>query len=138
MQGKLAGVRVTMPEGSPDAEIVIRVRGGGSITRDNSPLYIVDGFPVNSINDIPTSEIESIDVLKDASSTAIYGSRGANGIVLVTTRSGKAGKVTVNYNAYIGFKNAISKTDVLDMPDYLNGHSKSLPWTTSYPNIHLY
>lgn len=119
MQGKLAGVRVTMPEGSPDAEIVIRVRGGGSITRDNSPLYIVDGFPVNSINDIPTSEIESIDVLKDASSTAIYGSRGANGIVLVTTRSGKAGKVTVNYNAYIGFKNAISKTDVLDMPDYL-------------------
>lgn len=109
MQGKLAGVRVTMPEGSPDAEIVIRVRGGGSITRDNSPLYIVDGFPVNSINDIPTSEIESIDVLKDASSTAIYGSRGANGIVLVTTRSGKAGKVTVNYNAYIGLKMQLAK-----------------------------
>ena len=119
MQGKLAGVRVTMPEGNPDAEIVIRVRGGGSITRDNTPLYIVDGFPVNSISDIPTSDIESIDVLKDASSTAIYGSRGSNGIVLVTTKSGKAGKVTVNYNAYIGFKNAISKTDVLDMSDYL-------------------
>ena len=99
MQGKLAGVRVTMPEGNPDAEVIIRVRGGGSITRDNTPLYIVDGFPVSSISDIPTSDIESIDVLKDASSTAIYGSRGSNGIVLVTTKSGKAGKVTVNYNA---------------------------------------
>ncbi len=119
MQGKLAGVRVTMPEGNPDAEIIIRVRGGGSITRDNTPLYIVDGFPVSSISDIPTSDIESIDVLKDASSTAIYGSRGSNGIVLVTTKSGKAGKVSVNYNAYVGFKKAESKVDVLGLEDYL-------------------
>ncbi len=119
MQGKLAGVRVTMPEGNPDAEVIIRVRGGGSITRDNTPLYIVDGFPVSSISDIPTSDIESIDVLKDASSTAIYGSRGSNGIVLVTTKSGKAGKVTVNYNAYVGFKKAEDKVDVLGVEDYL-------------------
>lgn len=97
MQGKLAGVRVTLPEGNPDAEIIVRVRGGGSITRDNTPLYIVDGFPVSSISDIPASDIETIDVLKDASSTAIYGSRGSNGIILVTTKSGKAGKVVVNY-----------------------------------------
>lgn len=104
MQGKLAGVRVTLPEGNPDAEIIVRVRGGGSITRDNTPLfYIVDGFPVSSISDIPASDIETIDVLKDASSTAIYGSRGSNGIILVTTKSGKAGKVVVNYNAYISF-----------------------------------
>ena len=67
MQGKLAGVRVTMPEGNPDAEVIIRVRGGGSITRDNTPLYIVDGFPVSSISDIPTSDIESIDVLPTVS-----------------------------------------------------------------------
>lgn len=119
MQGKLAGVRVTLPEGNPDAEVIIRVRGGGSITRDNTPLYIVDGFPVSSISDIPTSDIESIDVLKDASSTAIYGSRGSNGIVLVTTKSGKAGKVNVNYNAYIGFKKAANKVDVLSTEDYL-------------------
>lgn len=119
MQGKLAGVRVTLPEGNPDAEVIIRVRGGGSITRDNTPLYIVDGFPVSSISDIPTSDIESIDVLKDASSTAIYGSRGANGIVLVTTKSGKTGKVQVSYNAYIGFKKAESRADVLDTEDYL-------------------
>ena len=119
MQGKLAGVRVTMPEGNPDAEVIIRVRGGGSITRDNTPLYIVDGFPVSSISDIPTSDIESIDVLKDASSTAIYGSRGSNGIVLVTTKSGKSGKVSVNYNAYVGFKKAEGKVDVLGLEDYL-------------------
>lgn len=119
MQGKLAGVRVTTPEGNPDAEVIIRVRGGGSITRDNTPLYIVDGFPVNSISDIPTADIESIDVLKDASSTAIYGSRGSNGIVLVTTKSGKAGKVTVNYNAYVGVKKAATKINTLGTEDYL-------------------
>lgn len=119
LQGKLAGVRVTIPEGSPDAEVVVRVRGGGSITRDNTPLYIVDGFPVNSINDIPASDIESIDVLKDASSTAIYGSRGANGIILITTKSGKTGKVQVNYNAYYGFKKAAKKYDMVNFEDYL-------------------
>ena len=80
LTGKMAGVQVTVTEGSPDAEMKIRVRGGGSITQSNEPLFIVDGFPVASISDIPTTDIESIDVLKDASSTAIYGSRGANGV----------------------------------------------------------
>lgn len=120
MAGKLAGVKVTMPEGNPDAEIIIRVRGGGSITSDNTPLYIVDGFPVSSISDIPSSDIETIDVLKDASSTAIYGSRGANGIVLITTKSGKQGKVTVNYNAYYSTSKVAKKMDVLNVYDYLN------------------
>lgn len=126
MQGKLAGVRVTTPEGNPDAEVIIRVRGGGSITRDNTPLYIVDGFPVSSISDIPTADIESIDVLKDASSTAIYGSRGSNGIVLVTTKSGKAGKVTVNFNAYVGMKKAATKIHTLSTEDYLNWSYENL------------
>lgn len=76
MTGKLAGVNITTTEGSPDADIKIRVRGGGSLSQDNSPLYIVDGFPVSSISDIAPSEIETIDVLKDASSTAIYPSSG--------------------------------------------------------------
>lgn len=119
MSGKLAGVRVTIPEGNPDADVIIRVRGGGSITSDNTPLFIVDGFPVNSISDIPSTDIESINVLKDASSTAIYGSRGANGIILVTTKSGKDGKLSVNYNAYYGIKNAAEKMSVLDPHDYL-------------------
>lgn len=118
MTGRLAGVQITSTEGSPDAEMTIRVRGGGSITQDNSPLIIVDGFPVNSLNDISPADIESIDVLKDASSTAIYGSRGANGVVIVTTKSGEAGKVQVNYNAYTGVKKIAKKLDVLDPYDY--------------------
>ena len=104
LTGRMAGVQVTTTEGDPDAEIKIRVRGTGSITQDSSPLYIVDGFPVESISDIPASDIQSIDVLKDAFSTAIYGSRGANGVVLVTTKGGTSGKFSVSYNAYWGQK----------------------------------
>lgn len=100
LSGRMAGVQVTATEGDPDAEIKIRVRGSGSITQDSSPLYIVDGFPVESISDIPASDIQSIDVLKDAFSTAIYGSRGANGVVLITTKGGTSGKFSVSYNGY--------------------------------------
>ncbi len=109
LSGRMAGVQVTATEGDPDAEIKIRVRGTGSITQDSSPLYIVDGFPVESISDIPASDIQSIDVLKDAFSTAIYGSRGANGVVLVTTKSGASGKISVTYNAYYGIKKMANK-----------------------------
>jgi TonB-dependent starch-binding outer membrane protein SusC len=118
--GKLAGVQIAATEGSPDAEIRIRVRGGGSITGDNTPLFIVDGFPVESISDIPPSDIESIDVLKDASSTAIYGSRGANGVIIITTKSGIAGEVRVNYNAYSSWKKLANKLDVLSPYDFVN------------------
>lgn len=92
MTGRLAGVKVTSSDGSPDSDINIRIRGGGSLTQDGSPLLIVDGFPVNSINDISPSDVETVTVLKDASSTAIYGSRGANGVILITTKSGKTGE----------------------------------------------
>ena len=118
LTGKMAGVQITTTEGSPDAEMKIRVRGGGSITGDNTPLFIVDGFPVESISDIPASDIEDMTVLKDASSTAIYGSRGANGVILVTTKSGKEGKVSVNYNAYYSWKKIAKTMDVLDPYDY--------------------
>lgn len=120
MTGKLAGVQVSTTEGSPDAEVKIRVRGGGSITGDNTPLFIVDGFPVESISDIPASDIESIDILKDASSSAIYGSRGANGVMIITTKSGKAGKTNVSYNAYVGWKKMAKKLDIIDTYDYAN------------------
>ncbi len=119
LQGKMAGVQITTTEGSPDADINIRVRGGGSITGDNSPLFIVDGFPVESISDIPATDIEDISVLKDASSTAIYGSRGANGVILVTTKSGKEGKTNITYNAYYSWKKIAKKLDVLDVKDYV-------------------
>lgn len=118
LTGKMAGVQITTTEGSPDAEMTIRVRGGGSITQSNEPLYVVDGFPVESISDIPASEIEDITVLKDASSTAIYGSRGANGVILITTKSGKEGKVNVSYNAYYSWKKTAKKMDVLSARDY--------------------
>ena len=118
LTGKMPGVQITTTEGSPDAEIKIRVRGGGSITQSNDPLYIVDGFPVESISDIPSNDIEDITVLKDASSTAIYGSRGANGVILVTTKSGKEGKTKVSYNAYYSWKKIAKKQDVLSARDY--------------------
>ena len=101
LQGKLAGVSVVSQDGRPGAEVSIRVRGGGSITQSNDPLFIVDGFPVSSISDIPADQIETIDVLKDASSTAIYGARGANGVILVTTKGAKTDKLSVTYNGYV-------------------------------------
>lgn len=116
--GRLAGVQISSTEGSPDAEMRIRVRGGGSITGDNTPLFIVDGFPVSSISDISPADIESIDVLKDASSTAIYGARGANGVIIVNTKSGKAGKVSVSVNSYGGFRKIANTLDVLNPYDY--------------------
>ena len=109
MTGKMAGVNITTTEGSPDADVKIRVRGGGSLSQDNSPLYIVDGFPVSSISDIAPSEIQSIDVLKDASSTAIYGARGANGVIIITTKEGKEGKTQVSFNGLLGWKK-VTKT----------------------------
>ena len=100
MTGRLAGVNVLTTDGSPDAEVVIRVRGGGSITQDNSPLFVVDGFIVNSIRDVPPSDIESINVLKDAAATAIYGAQASNGVVVITTKRPKAGQISVSYNGF--------------------------------------
>jgi TonB-linked SusC/RagA family outer membrane protein len=118
IQGRVAGINIASTEGSPDADLVVRVRGGGSITGDNSPLYIVDGFPVASISDIAPQDIESIDVLKDASSAAIYGSRGANGVILVTTKNSKNGQTSVSYNVFTGVKTLANKLDVLSPLDY--------------------
>ncbi|WP_020539028.1 SusC/RagA family TonB-linked outer membrane protein [Lewinella cohaerens] len=107
--GRLPGVNVLTTDGSPDAEVVIRVRGGGSITQDNSPLYVVDGFIVSSIRDIPPSDIESISVLKDASATAIYGAQASNGVIVITTKRAAAGKIKVSYNGFVQLK---------ELPDY--------------------
>ena len=119
LTGRIAGVQVTSSEGSPDSDIKIKIRGGGSLTQDSSPLIIVDGFPVNSINDIAPSDIESLTVLKDASSTAIYGSRGANGVIIVTTKKGKDGKISVSYNMFYGMKKMANEIDVLGTEDYV-------------------
>jgi TonB-linked SusC/RagA family outer membrane protein len=119
LTGRIAGVQVTTTEGSPDADVKIRIRGGGSISQDNSPLYIVDGFPVSNISNIASSDIQSISFLKDASSTAIYGSRGANGVLLITTKDGKAGKISVNANAYAGFRKITKRLEVLSPYEFV-------------------
>lgn len=119
--GRLPGVNVLTTDGSPDAEVVIRVRGGGSITQDNSPLFVVDGFIVPSIRDIPPSDIESISVLKDASATAIYGAQASNGVVVVTTKRAVAGKISVSYNGFLQMKElpANRKYDVLSPYEFV-------------------
>ncbi len=119
MTGRLAGVQVTTTDGAPDAEVVIRVRGGGSVTQDNSPLYIVDGFQVSNINNIPPTDIASIDVLKDAATSAIYGARGANGVIIITTKNPKPGKTTVSYNGYLQTRELPKKLDVLSPYEYV-------------------
>lgn len=112
--GKLAGVQVLATDGAPDAEISMYVRGRNSITQSSSPLYIVDGFPVSSIADIAPTDIQSIDVLKDASSTAIYGSRGANGVIMITTKSASRDGISASFNLYLGLKYVSNLPEVLD------------------------
>ncbi|MEH6405682.1 MAG: TonB-dependent receptor [Leeuwenhoekiella sp.] len=121
IQGRLAGVRVTTAEGSPGADVEIRVRGGTSITQDNSPLYIVDGIQVeNALSILSPQEIESVDVLKDAASTSIYGARGANGVVLITTKGGKPMPTQVNYSGYMGVRKIVNKLAVMNPSEFVN------------------
>lgn len=119
LQGKLPGVNVMSQDGRPDATVSIRVRGGGSISQSNDPLILVDGISVSSISDIPADQVESVDVLKDASSTAIYGARGANGVILITTKGAKSGKIRVSYNGYVKFNTPTKYLDVLNPYEYL-------------------
>ena len=118
LQGKISGVQVTTVDGQPGADVNIRVRGGTSVTQSNEPLYIVDGFQVDNINDIPPTDIASIDVLKDASLTAIYGAKGGNGVVVVTTKSAKEGKVQVSFNADLKISHLAKKLDLMNAEQF--------------------
>ena len=118
LQGKISGVQVTTVDGQPGADVNIRVRGGTSVTQSNEPLYIVDGFQVDNINDIPPTDIASIDVLKDASLTAIYGAKGGNGVVVVTTKSAKEGKVQVTFNGSLSISHLAKKLDLMNASDF--------------------
>ena len=122
MAGQLAGVQVQQISGAPGGEgLSVRVRGTGSITQSNSPLYVVDGYPMEggAFNLINPNDIESLQVLKDASSTAIYGSRGANGVVIITTKKGKSGTPSVSLNAYTGFQQRTKTIPVLNRDQYV-------------------
>jgi TonB-linked SusC/RagA family outer membrane protein len=111
-------VQVTTVDGQPGADVNIRVRGTGSVTQSNEPLYIVDGFEAPNINDIPPSDIASIDVLKDASLTAIYGAKGGNGVIVVTTKSAGSGKITVGFNANMSISHLAKKLDLMNAAEF--------------------
>lgn len=145
LAGRMAGVQVTQSEGAPGSNISIRVRGGISITQSNEPLYIIDGFPSeDGMASIDPAEVETIDVLKDASSTAIYGARGANGVVVITTKKGgkEGSKMTVSFDSYVGFKTLVRKLPVLSTKEYiLLDYERSLAFlgekgVTTFQNIY--
>ncbi|HEY6506305.1 MAG TPA: TonB-dependent receptor [Chitinophagaceae bacterium] len=120
IQGRMAGVQLTVTEGAPGADVIIRVRGGGSITQDNAPLYIVDGVQVeNALSVVSPQDIASVDVLKDASTTAIYGARAANGVVIITTKAGRPGKTLITYNGAFGSRKLTQTMDVLSPYDFV-------------------
>ena len=130
LQGRVAGVRVTSNSGMPGVGIQVRVRGTGSITANTEPLYVIDGLPAeqgsndtdpknNPLMSVDPNEIESIDILKDASATAIYGARGANGVVLITTKRGRTGTSQFTVESSVGFQNIAKTIPVLNAPQFM-------------------
>ena len=118
LQGRAAGVTVTSSSGQPGEAATIRIRGIGSAIGGNDPLYVVDGVITGDIKWLSPSDIKSMEILKDASATAIYGSRGANGVILITTKSGGEGKINISFDAYWGFQNRWKKMNVLGSRDF--------------------
>jgi len=131
LAGRVAGVNVSSVDGQPGSNNIITIRGGNSLTQDNSPLYVVDGFPVENPNNnaINPSDIESIDILKDASATAIYGARGANGVIIITTKKGKAGAPIVTYNAWYGIQENIKQQEVMSPYEFVKYQLELSPTT---------
>ncbi|WP_090608777.1 SusC/RagA family TonB-linked outer membrane protein [Parapedobacter koreensis] len=131
LQGKIAGVMVKPVSGEPGAPPQIRIRGIGSISASGSPLYVVDGLPTASIQSLNPNDIERIDVLKDASATAIYGSRGSNGVIIINTKRGKAGQTVISYDTYFGYQRA-SK-----IPKYQTGMEQAQHYFDGIKNANL-
>ncbi|MNK01769.1 vitamin B12/cobalamin outer membrane transporter [compost metagenome] len=141
LAGRVAGVQVVSSEGGPGGTVDIVIRGGNSITQNNSPLYVIDGFPMEDVNNatlnasnpissIDPSDIESIDVLKDASATAIYGARGANGVIVVTTKRGKIGAPAISYNTYFGLQHNNKRMELLNPYEFVKLQYEIDPITT--------
>ena len=121
LQARAAGVAVTQTSGAPGAGYKIRIRGANSITGNNNPLYVVDGLVVGNINNLNASDISSMEVLKDASATAIYGNRGANGVVLITTKSGSKGKAKIQIDSFFGTSEVVQKIPVMTPAQFAEG-----------------
>jgi len=125
LQGKVAGLDIVKSSGQAGADVNIQLRGTRSIYGDNTPLFIIDGI-AGSYNQLNPSDIESIEVLKDASSTAIYGSAGANGVVIITTKKGKQGKTAVNLDAYVGVSGFAKYPSGMTGDEYMNLKEKHI------------
>ena len=121
LAGRVAGVQVSSGDGQPGNDMNIVIRGNNSVTQENAPLYVIDGFPTesSSANLINPEEIESIEVLKDASATAIYGARGANGVILITTKKGKIGAPVVTYDGWAGFHQNLKKQELMSPYEFV-------------------
>ncbi|MBP7169352.1 MAG: TonB-dependent receptor [Bacteroidales bacterium] len=118
IQGKAAGVQVVLPSGKPGGDAIIRVRGATSVLAGNDPLFVIDGVPTTSMQALNPQDVETVQVLKDASSAAIYGARAANGVVIITTKHAKTGVASVSVNSYLGFSNLANSLDVLNTEQY--------------------
>ena len=126
LQGRVAGLNIEQNVGKPGGSFDVSIRGLSSINNSNAPLYVIDGIPTTSgLNDLNPGDIDKIDVLKDASATAIYGSRGANGVIIVTTKKGKVGKTVIAYDGYFGYRVPANLPDMMNGPQYVN-------WRTDY------
>ncbi|MFT3822779.1 MAG: TonB-dependent receptor [Chitinophagaceae bacterium] len=121
LAGRVAGVNVSSVDGQPGSTINITIRGANSVTQDNSPLYVIDGFPIENPNNniINPQDIESMEILKDASATAIYGARGANGVIIITTKKGKTGPPTITFNASAGLQNNIKTMKLMSPYEFV-------------------
>ena len=135
--GRVAGVNVTSSEGTPGGSMNIVIRGNNSLTQDNSPLYVIDGFPVEDAamaSTINPSDIESLDILKDASATAIYGARGANGVVIITTKKGTIGKPQITYDGSVTMHNASRKIPMMDAYEFVKLQAEMYPTQVTSEN----
>ncbi|MDR2121043.1 MAG: TonB-dependent receptor [Tannerella sp.] len=137
LQGQAAGISVMRTNSTPGGSTSIRIRGNRSLKATNDPLYVVDGIPiVVGLDELSGSDIESIDILKDASATAIYGSRGANGVILITTKKGKAGRTQIDYNGYYGLQQASRTIEMMDGGEWVElvrEANRATTKTTPYP-----
>jgi len=150
LAARAAGVQVNSTEGGPGAGVKIRIRGGTSINASNDPLYVIDGFPISSggqgtniglgnsttspLASIDPNDIESIEILKDASATAIYGSRGANGVVIITTKNGKKGKAQTNFETYFGFSEIARELDLMNPQEFVDIWNEYFPYDPNFPD----
>ena len=131
LSGRVAGVQVKLSDGAPGAAPQIRVRGIGSISAGIDPLYVVDGFPTDNIQTINPNDIESLDILKDASATAIYGSRGSNGVIIINTKRGVSGKTKINFDTYYG------QQEITRAPEFMNANQQATYYYNSIRNRNL-